>query len=47
MLTTMQPRKNDARQAARLDALEAFNDGLKANSLNTKRDKRAIDAEKR
>jgi hypothetical protein len=47
MLTTTQPRKNDPRQAARLDALEAFNDGLKANSLNTKRDKRAIETEKR
>ena len=47
MITT-RPRKNeDKRQADRLLALEVFNDGLKANSLNTKRDKRAIEAEKR
>ena len=47
MMTT-KPRKNeDQRQANRLLALEEFNDGLKANSLNTKRDKRAIEAEKR
>ena len=47
MLATVKPRKNDPRQASRLEALEAFNEGLKANSLNAKRGKRAIDAEDR
>jgi hypothetical protein len=47
MMTTTKPRKNDPKQAARLQALEEFNDGLKANSLNAKRGVRAIEAEDR
>jgi hypothetical protein len=50
-MLTVKFRKNEPaggqRQNARLLALEEFDDGLKSNSLNTKRDKRAIEAEKR
>jgi N-acyl-D-aspartate/D-glutamate deacylase len=47
MMITTTPRKNDQKQAARLQALEEFNEGLKANSLNTKTVKRAIATEDR